>query len=458
MIPPRIQAPSAAAHGDSGRRFFRHIQPYLTAAGQLKGRTFSEFGWIVTGQVTAALGGFIGFRILSVHLTPDVWGDVLLWQTFALLVNQVVVGGLAAAAVRYAVTSRDQGDFRSLLSALGLIMAVALGLIGLSVTTILLLGWAPALGKNWPALALVSLLGVASGLASILDATQNAFRHRATVAFHQSAGQWLRFLMATALILVFAGSKETVLAGFAFASLLVLISQFLFARRLLKNNSHPPGGTAPWQTRKWCRTIIIYAWPFAAWGVLNWLQTSVERWVIQRNLNTHDLGIYGAASQLSIQPMTMFWSALMQLLSPIIFRMADVQGNFLRARQLVAGAAGCTALLGITGALVTQLFGHTLAGLFVSQQFHEMVRYWPAMLMIAGLSGAGQVLSIYGMVRHRTDLLIFPRVAAAVVAIGLDFLLVPTEGLTGAIIAAGSGAVALCIFNGRLFSRLGHAA
>jgi O-antigen/teichoic acid export membrane protein len=149
----------------------------------------------------------------------------------------------------------------------------------------------------------------------------------------------------------------------------------------------------------------------------------------------------------------MFWSALMQLLSPIVFRHVDVHGNLVHARRIIVAAAICTALLAAGGALIAQFFGHSLAVLFVGPQFLSMVEYWPAMLVVAGVSGAGNVLSVYCMLKHRTELLIFPRVAAAFAAISLVLVLVPRMGLAGAVIAAGGAACVLCTLNARLLIR-----
>jgi O-antigen/teichoic acid export membrane protein len=418
--------------------------------------TVREFAVIATGQVLAALGGFVGFRLLSGHITTSVWGEVLLWQTFALLANQVLVAGLAGAASRHAIAAERAGELAALLVAVGGLMAAAFAVIVVLLALSTLAGLTPELAGNLPVLGIVLLLSIVVGITSVADSLQNAFRQRVVVALHQSAGQWLRFLLALALVVGVATTAESVLAGFAGAALIVLASQIGFALRLFRliNASFSPAIFA--RSRHWAGEVLRYGWPFAAWGVLNWLQTSVERWVIEGTLNASELGVYGAASQLSIFPLTMFWSALMQLLAPIAYRTADAEANPARARRIILAAAVTTGGLGGVLALVAALFGERLAGFFVAAHFHEMVHYWPAMLLVGGLSGAAQVLSVAGMVGKRTDLLIFPRIASGVTGIALLLLLVPRLGLNGAVLASGITAVVLLLMNVRLYFRLGH--
>ncbi len=419
-----------------------------------KARAAREFSWIVAGQVTAALGGLVGFRLLSEHLTPDIWGGVLVWQTVALMVTQVIVGGLAAASLRFSVKAHADGELKVFFAALGSVLGGAVAIAAIIMVALSLLGWVPGLTKEWRALLLVSALGISAGVAALADGAQNAFRRRAVVALHQAAGQWLRFLLGTAAVILFFPSKEAVLAGFVVASLLVLASQCAFGLRLFRASSQPSVAVHWPMFARWCRQILVYAWPFAFWGISNWLQTSVERWVIARDLSSGDLGIYGTASQLSVQPLSMFWAALMQLLSPVVFRTADIEKNFHRARMLILVAAVCPGLLAASLFVTVTIFGRNLAGLFVGPQFREMVHYWPWMLLVGGLSGAGQILSVSGMVLHRTDLLILPRVAASSVGIVLVFILVPRVGLPGAVIAAGCSGLTLCLLNARLFRNL----
>ncbi len=406
----------------------------------LKQRAAKEFLWIVLGQVVATAGGFVGFRLLSEHLTTAIWGQVLVWQTVALLINKVIVGGLAAAALRFAGVAYREGQLKDLLGTVFSMMVIAvLGLL-LVLLALVATDWLPILRSEWRLLVLVVILAIINGLCGIADAVQSSLRHRAVVAFHQSMAQCSRFAFAIVAVLVAGPDSTIVFVGFVVGAALILLSEVCFGMRLvaLQQRELPPRAAG---LPGWRGPVLRYAWPFGAWGILNWLQSSTERWSIEANIGAESLGIYGAASQLSTQPITMLWGAILQLLSPIIFRVVDVDRDYRRANRMVAVAAAAIMGVGLLSGLVVATLGKYVVFLFVGPRFHGITHYWPALFCIAGLAGTGQVLSVHLMARRKSDRLIIPRVATSATGVAALLVLVPRWGIDGAIVAAGLSAL-----------------
>jgi O-antigen/teichoic acid export membrane protein len=64
------------------------------------------------------LGALVGVRILTGVLSPEVYGELALGMTVAVLVNQIALGPLSNASLRFFASARDAGELPSFLAAL----------------------------------------------------------------------------------------------------------------------------------------------------------------------------------------------------------------------------------------------------------------------------------------------------------------------------------------------------
>lgn len=152
------------------------------------------------------------------------------------------------------------------------------------------LEWA---GLVWGAFLLSLLFGIGASL----DAVQNAARQQKVVAWHQAVTPWLRSLFAFGLIVGFGARTGNALLGFVIGSAVVLASQvLLFWRKIVR--AFAPRGAAASDVERLMSQMRGYAWPFATWGVLTWLQMSSDRWAPQTFQNVRSVGIYAMLYQL----------------------------------------------------------------------------------------------------------------------------------------------------------------
>jgi len=84
-----------------------------------------EFFWIVTGQAEAVIRSLVGVRLLTGILSPDVYGELALGITLAMLVNQIVPEPLGAPVSGFFATAREKGELSSFLTALRNLFAQA---------------------------------------------------------------------------------------------------------------------------------------------------------------------------------------------------------------------------------------------------------------------------------------------------------------------------------------------
>src|SRR5487761_2007045 len=193
-------------------------------------RLAGEFTWVAIGQLAAVAGGLAGVRLLTSVLSPASYGELALGMTAAMLMQQVAIGPVAGALLRFFAPALEARQLRGYLGGAWALLAQATLPLS-AIATVAALGlWLGGAGR-WIGLTLGAFLfSLLSGFGSALDGVQNAARQRAVVAWHQGLGQWLRFLVALALIGALGATSGAAMLGYALASGVVLISQIVFLR------------------------------------------------------------------------------------------------------------------------------------------------------------------------------------------------------------------------------------
>ena len=100
-------------------------------------RLAKEGFWIVAGQVAAVLGGLVLVRVLTEYLNPSEYGHLALGLTAAVLVNQLVMGGIGNAISRYYSIADEKCDLQQYFSASRRLMVyatIAVAAIGLTLS------------------------------------------------------------------------------------------------------------------------------------------------------------------------------------------------------------------------------------------------------------------------------------------------------------------------------------
>jgi O-antigen/teichoic acid export membrane protein len=395
-------------------------------------RLLGEGTWVAGGQIAAVLGALAGVRLLTEVLDPAAYGELMLGLTLATLVNQTILGGpLSAGAARFfaaAEQSRTLGGYRRAVG--GLLAAGLAGIAVLAALAVTML-WSAGLGRWVPlTLAALAYAGVA-GAVAVVAGIQNAARRRAVVAIHKGIETGGRFALGAGFVVLLGAGSAAAMIGYAVATALVLGSQLTFLGRLLPGGACEGDGAARWRGR-----LFAYSWPFMTWGVLTWAQLASDRWALQLFESTAALGLYAVVFQLGYYPMTLAGGVAMQFVVPFVFRLTGEGGALHRAWALNAQVALAT--LALTGGAVAgaAAFHAPIFNLFAAQGFREMSALLPWMVAAGGLFAAGQALSLNLMARLRTRALIGPKLATAVLAVGLNIAGARYAGVPGVVAAA----------------------
>jgi O-antigen/teichoic acid export membrane protein len=395
----------------------------MMSLGRVK-RLAREFLWIGLGQAVATLGGLVGVSLLTRALRPERYGELALGMTVATLTQQVFLGPVSGALLRFFAPAAEAGELNSFLRG---------GARLLSRATLILMGFGVLLAlallntgqTQWMGLMMAALLfSLLSGYNSAMDGIQNAARQRSVVAWHQGIGQWLRFSAALLLILEFGAASTPAMLGYVTGSALVLGSQMVFFRR--KILTLLPARDSTWENdgRDWTPRMRTYAWPFAIWGLFTWAQMASDRWALQLCGSASEVGRYAALYQLGFYPMTLLSGFMVQLASPVLFSRAGdgtspdriAQSQRLN-RMLFLGSIG----LGVAGAMFALLFHNGIFSLLAAPGYRQVSPLLPVMVLSGGLFAAGQVAVLSLLSGVNSQRLMAPKIVMAVLGVLLNF-------------------------------------
>jgi O-antigen/teichoic acid export membrane protein len=239
------------------------LQKILLLGKSLVQRLGKELIIVGIGQALAALGGIVGVRLMTGVVSPDIYGQISLAITIVTLSNQILIGPFSASLSRYFAFAQEKDELHSYIgSGLKLTVWITLGICLLFVVGMVYLVSIRQPGYAYLAFFIL-LFTLISGYNVFLDSIQSAARQRVVVAWHQSAAQWLRYLVAASFLTWFGKSAGTAMAGYGIAALLVLGSQmFFFVRFMPRYAFKKIHADSVWTNR-----MIRYSAPFCTWGI-----------------------------------------------------------------------------------------------------------------------------------------------------------------------------------------------
>lgn len=400
-------------------------------------RLTTESFWIVVGQGAAVLGALVGIRVLTELMSPEVYGQLALGMTLATLTGQAWMGPLSAGASRFFSPANEIGELKSYLRGVGRLLLCITAII-LLITIVAVISAIASGFLAWVTLIMVAVVfATATGYNSIANGIQNAARQRAVVALHSGMAPWLRILMAVSLIYMFGASSTVVISGYVVATIIILISQYLFFKTILQTANHQSDATSNisdvWQAR-----ILSYSWPFATWGIFSALHLASDRWALVTFSSQADVGLFSVLYQLGYFPVALFTEMLVSLVSPVLFQRAGDGSSSERVNNAVRiniKMVGIVLLTTILIFFVTWMAHELIFKIFVAKEYGKISYLLPWVTLSAGLIAAGHVLSLARMSSLDTKRLIAPKVVTAVLGILLNFFGAYLYGLEGLVIA-----------------------
>lgn len=393
-----------------------------------------EVAWVAAGQALAFLGAFASVKILTNVMGTASYGELALGITIAGSVQMYLYGPLGQVVLRFFAVNRERGElpvYFAVVRRFHLFFAASLVSLALLVAAIL-----KSLHSQWTLIVLFGLLyGIVSGLNISFSQFQAAIRQRKIVALHQAADNWLRPLLSLVLLLSFRKTGYVALLAFVCATLLVDISQALFASRNADvRDNWAPLAIDTAQVQRTRREILAYATPFVAWAGIGAISMFGDRWTLQYISGAQQVGIYVALYQIANAPVTLTAGVTNQLMTPIVFQRAGTGDNEQQVCSAKSLLYKCMALFAVSMFAIGVLlyaFSAPLIRLATSRaiaEFHGVL--W---IMFAGLVcyQLAQQLSAIGQIRRQTRRYIIAYATNAAATVGFSYALGIRMGIAG---------------------------
>ena len=398
-------------------------------------RLSKEFSWVVVGQVLAVLGALVLLRVLTERLEPAEFGILALSLTIVTLINIVATQGVMNGIVRYYSVADDQNDVLAyLLSSFKLLSYFSFLILGFGIVAILILVWRG--GSEYLALLIAVLLtAITGGFNGCLNGINNAARQRSIVAFHITLEPILKILFVLSAALWFDISATLVLACYALAFIVIMVSQIFFLHR-----SHDMQGvlSAEASEQDWIKMILIFSWPMMIWGIFGWAQISSTRWALQFYGSMADVGYYSILSQVGYVPIQTLMGVFMAFLTPIIYSMAGDARDGSR-RENVNRLTNWICLLGIMitalATLFSFFFNEQILSIFVAREYLVISKYLPVMVAAGGILGVALVVAAKHLSFLSSKQLIPASIGSAIIGVIAAFVGVYLYSFTGAVFA-----------------------
>ncbi|MCX6031411.1 MAG: oligosaccharide flippase family protein [Chloroflexi bacterium] len=405
-------------------------------------RVTKELFWIGLGQALVVLGGFVSIRVLTSSLGAQEYGVLALVQSLAYFSPQFLYGPLSQGVARFYAVARERDKQVELMTSAARLILIITVITGFA-ACLIALGTQPLLtstfGRNWLGFLIAAgLLATIDGFSLTLDNVQNAARQRIVVSWHQNLSRWGRLGLAIVLVMTWRMGALSAVYGFVIASVFVALSQTWFLARLLGVKRSPWVRVDDNTVRAFSSQLVLYALPFALWGIFGWVQSASDRWALQAFWSSTEVGKYAVLVQIGYTPFVLLGNVMLQLVTPIVFEKVgdnteDTRRKF-GTRQLFRAVNIVGAITAIS--VLAGWLGHRLIfRLLTPSPFWTLSSLLPLVVLSAGMFNIGQLLTIVAQAFYQSRRLLAPKIAFAVLNTGLNIGLGRLYGPTGIVAA-----------------------
>jgi O-antigen/teichoic acid export membrane protein len=384
----------------------------------------SEAFWVITGQALTAIGTLVGVRLLTQILAPAQYGVLSLALGMSVLAGNLVTSPLTQAAIhfypRYSAERLSElrdSLFRGFRRFIPWITLVAL------------IGGAyyshSGRGSYWLVLLVLLLFALECWRTSCLSLL-NAARRQRRYGLWSACDAWLRPLAAVAAVLVAGHLATAALVGYVMtsATLSLLWSRNLWPARA--SQAVPPQTARALDSAMWA-----YALPLIPLGLLAWVTTLGDRYLIGGALSVSDAGLYAAVYGLAYSPFMIVNSAAEQAIRPV-YQTAVSHDDQERARRLLWLWLAGVSLVCAAGVLLFVAAHGLIARVLISPAYRNASWLMPWVALGYGIRCVSYVFERVCYAHGRTWRVLLIQVCAAATTLIVMPMAVLNFGLRGA--------------------------
>ncbi len=409
--------------------------------GSERARVVGEGLWVAAGQALTLAGRFVGIRVLTGLVTPEVYGEVSLLVATAALVAGIVCIPVVHGTVRFYPDAVREGvpDAHRRLT------RRALDVGALASAALLVAGglaWSLSSGRGPAGWAYLFLSAgfLAEMSRNYETGLLNAARRQAASSLWNALDAWTRPLAAAVAVVAAGATSTVVLLGYAVGS---LGANLLFSPARLRPGASDPEAAAAWRGRT-AAAFRSFVAPLVPLGLLGWAFNLGDRYVLASTAGAEATGIYVAAYGLASMPFLALSGVLVSTLRPVLFEAIAARDRRRESRVLAAWIA-VTCAAGAGGVALLAGLGPWLVRLALGPEFRVSVPLLPWIGAAYALQALQNVFETRIYARKRTEWFVVLHLVSALVATILYLGLIPSLGGMGAALGTLGGMIASCV-------------
>lgn len=348
----------------------------LASAFTTHRRLAQDGAWSFAGNLFAAMGLFVGVRLLTEVTPREVYGAVALLLGVALLASQILGMPLLDGIARFYPLAARAGRLPALRKTQRRLLLWSI-VAAMALMTLVGVGFAT---PTFPFVAWVAA-GIFTA-ASIALLAEKAFfiaaRRQRPAAMVDIFRYWLQPICALGAVLLIGPGVSGILGGQAIGALLVC-SLLFFSRTQMEGQD-----TTQAMDAHYLGEILRYSLPLVVVIPFTWVNYLGDRYIAGHVLGLESVGIYAACFGLITQPFIVTGDAVLQFMRPVFFN-AVSDGDRKKARQAMLAWAALALCIFFAGFLATLFLRNIIARVLLAPEYREATRLMPWIAASAAL-------------------------------------------------------------------------
>jgi len=406
------------------RRYWEHVE----ASPQLQS-LLREGIWVAFGQVASAIGVLVGIRLLTEYVSPEVFGKVSLLIGIVSLGSSIFCLPLLQAALRFYPELATRMELPVLRRTIRGSLRWSIGfLIGI----ILLGGAAYSILQGisysiFPLLAGLLAIETKRGLETNF---LTAARRQRPFSIWVAAEAWVRPASAILAVIMLGASPQSVLLGYLAGTAGVLLI-FLI---VLKREGLTDASQIQRPNSGFSKEIWHYTRSLIPLGIVGWISSLSDRYIIGGMLGLEQVGIYAAAYGIINRGFSISGGIIELTLRPAYFQ-AVSSGDKVLELKTFRTWLGLTAVMCMGGVLAVYFLRNCIASLLLAETYRSSAALMPWIAAGMSLLIMAYVFEKPCYAYKQTKWVLLIQGTGALTSIGIGLVLVFLYGLWGAAIA-----------------------
>ncbi len=396
-----------------------------------------EGAWVLGGRVLSVLAAFVGMRLLTEYLPPAVYGQVSLLLGISGLANLIVCMPYNQAVFRFSPEMAQSGHLFALRQTIGRILfrrtaglVLALALVGAV--------YAAFTNGSYAVMALLGLLLAAEVVQTFEQNLLSAARRQRAVAIWLVMSDWFRPLLAVAAVVVLGQSASAVFLGNLVAAAGILgflyAISFPFEGLPPAANLKDPSSSAPSLPADVHQQIKSYASPLILLGIVAWVHSLGDRFILERMIGLKEVGLYVAAYGLTQKPFAMAEGVFQQTLQPA-YNQAVSAGNRALEKRLFRTWLSLITGIVVFGCVCVSTLNGWAVRILLAEEYRSSMSLMPWLGVGFACLSIAHVFEFRLYSLKRTRFVLLGQTIGAIASLIVLIPMISTWGLMGAALA-----------------------